>query len=95
MGIHLVDGSLLGILRTTTSSPEMQEHVAARDRISFADGADNQYSLNIQIADLNALNAALAVIKWKKLYNFYVDLDNEHFSAYVIDGNTLINEDCP
>jgi antirestriction protein ArdC len=31
---------------------------------------------NIQIAELNALNAALAVIKWKKLCGFYAVQDN-------------------
>jgi hypothetical protein len=35
----------------------------------------NECGRNIQIADLNALNAALAVVKWKKLYRFYVDLE--------------------
>jgi hypothetical protein len=41
-------------------------------------------------ADLNALNAALAVIKWKKLACFYQDLDHEHHSTYTIGGNMLL-----
>ena len=57
-----------------------------------ADG-DDEYDKNIQIADLNALNAALAVIKWKKLCGFYRDLEREHFSAYTVDGNCIINDD--
>ena len=65
-----------------------------RKRISFSDDADrNEYDVNIQIADLNALNAALAVIKWKKLFGFYQDLDHEHHSTYTIGGNMLLNED--
>lgn len=92
MGIESTDDALLGILRVTTSTAEKREHV--RHRISFSDnGGNNEYSRNIQIADLNALNAALAVIKWKKLYRFYKDFENEYFSAYTIDGNILINED--
>ena len=47
----------------------------------------------LQIAELNALNAALAVIKWKKLAGVYLDLEHEHFSAYTLDGNAMINED--
>jgi len=39
------------------------------------------------------LNAALAVIKWKKLCAFYVDLDGEHHGVYEIDGNFIHNED--
>ncbi len=51
------------------------------------------YDTNIQIADLNALNAALAVIKWKKLCGFYLDLDQEHHSTYTLDGNAMDNEE--
>ena len=36
---------------------------------------------------------ALAVIKWKKLLGFYRDLENEYFSAYTLDGNSIVNED--
>jgi len=90
----LSEGSLGGILRATTSTPGQRDHV--RKRISFSDDADrNEYDVNIQIADLNALNAALAVIKWKKLMGFYQDLDFEHHCTYTIGGNMLRNEDAP
>lgn len=94
MGIELVDGQLLGVIRATTSTADKREHVRDKKRIGFADGdADADYSRNIQIADLNALNASLAVIKWKKLIGFYRDLEQEHFSTYTLDGNKIINED--
>lgn len=94
MGLELVDDTLTGILRVTASTPEKREHVREHKRISFTDaGIDNLYSKNIQIADLNALNAALAVVKWKKLFGFYADLEREHNSLYLISGNTLINGD--
>lgn len=94
MGIELVDNALLGILRVTASTVKKRDHVRDKQRISFSDGIGNkEYSRNIQIADLNALNAAMAVIKWKKLFGFYKDFENEHFSAYTIDGNMLTNED--
>jgi hypothetical protein len=74
----------------------MRDHVYDKNRIPFTDGGENNdYKSNIQIADLNALNAALAVVKWKKFCGFYADLENENFSAYTIDGNALINEDMP
>lgn len=96
MGVDLTDGSLGGVLRVATSTPEQRGHVWSKNRIPFSTGDDNnEYSRNIQIADLNALNAALAVVKWKKLFGFYRDLDHEHFSTYTIDGNMLINEDKP
>jgi hypothetical protein len=96
MGISFVDDSLLGILRVTSSTDRKRDHVKEKKRIPFSDGnRSNDYAKNIQIADLNALNAALAVIKWKKLCGFYHDLEDEHFSTYTIDGNVLTNEDRP
>lgn len=93
MGVYEVDESLGGHVRTTASTPAEREH--AKKKIPFSDGdANNEYSRNIQIADLNALNASLAVIKWKKLFHFYSDLEREHNSIYTIDGNVLDNEDC-
>ncbi len=96
MGVDLVDEFLGGVLRITTSTVNKRDHVKALNRIPFSDGGvDNDYARNIQVADLNALNAALAVVKWKKLFGFYRDLEQEHFSTYTIDGNPLINEDQP
>ncbi len=42
---------------------------------------------------MNALNAALAVIRWKKLCGVYADLEGEHHSGYVIDGNHIVNDE--
>ena len=94
MGIYIANGSLGGVIRTTTSTPSYREHVWTRQRIPFSDATEaNEYSKNIQIAELNALNAALAVIKWKKLFGFYVDQEIEHHSTYTIGGNDVDNED--
>ena len=94
MGVFLKNGALGGLLRTTTSTPKKRDHVAARNRISFSDNDDkNEYDQNIQIADLNALNAAFAIIKWKKLFGFYIDDEREHYSVYAIGGNDINNGD--
>jgi hypothetical protein len=93
LGVYEVDGSLAGLVRTTTSTPSQRQHVHAKQRIPYSGGEANDYALNIQIADLNALNGALAVIKWKKLAGFYLDQEHEHHSLYQIAGNHLINED--
>ena len=94
MGIELVDGQIQGIVRVTASTPEKRDHIRDKKRVSLSGGdADGVYSQNIQIAELNALNATLAVIRWKKFFGFYRDLENEHFSVYTLDGNSIINED--
>ena len=94
MGLDLTDDALGGIVRVTASTAQKRDHF--RSRVSFEDTpGDYDYNRNIQIADLNALNAALAVIKWKKIFGFYRDLKHEHHNQFGIDTNLLLNEDRP
>ena len=96
MGVFLEGGSLGGIVRTTTSTPSKRDHIREKKRISLSPTKEgNEYEHNIQVADLNALNAVMAVIKWKKLCGFYIDLEHEHHSNYTIDGNEIDNDDHP
>jgi hypothetical protein len=94
IGVEMVPESLAlwAICRVTTSTPDKREHFS--QRVSFADNdSDNPYDKNIQVADLNALNAALAVIKWKKLYGFYQDLEKEHNTTYTTSSNLLTSDE--
>jgi hypothetical protein len=88
MGLYAKRDSIGGMLRSVVSLPDARE--AARARISFAaDDANNEYDKNIQIADLNALNACLAVIAWKKQRGFYFNLGKERFLSYTIANSLL------
>jgi len=92
MGVELVDDALRGTVRVTTSTPAMRRHF--RSRVSLAaPGPEDEYDSNIQIADLNALNAAMAVIRWKKHFGFYLDFEREHHSTYAINSNALVSDD--
>jgi len=92
MGLELKGSSITGILAVTACTKEKNDHVEAN--ISFADATgEDDYAQNIQVADLNALNATLAVIKWKKMLGFYHDFAHEYSSTYTLDGNKLINGD--
>jgi len=92
MGVQLSDEKLLGMITVTTSTPEKRDHFL--ENVAFNDGqGENEYSRNVQIAELNALNAVLAVIKWKKLRGYYHDFSKEHYCSYTIEGNRLANED--
>jgi len=94
MGLEVVDNSLIGTVRTTMSTHAFRKHVHNRKRIPLqAANEDDLYSQNIQIAELNSLNACLAIIQWKKLCGFYKDTEQNHHSLYSIDGNHLLNED--
>lgn len=91
LGVNVADENLVGILRITVGTPSKHDHIP--NRIGAAESDDNEYAMNIQIADLNALNAIMAVIKWKKLCGFYQDLKDEHNSTFTINTGQLIHED--
>jgi molybdopterin/thiamine biosynthesis adenylyltransferase len=93
LGVTRGHQGLSGLLRVTTSTPTTRD--AARRRIPSGgdDGQDNEYKTNVQIAELNALNATLAVIRWKKLAGFYRDSGREHNTSYAIAPNALVGED--
>ena len=88
MGIEKADDKLLGILRT--SYCETPKSSAGQRGEGELRGV-GEYERNVQLVELNALNAALAVIRWKKHRGFYLDLGHEHRSTYTIDGNHMNN----
>lgn len=92
MGLYVVDESIAGQLRLTTVTSAKHDHVDRHIKLNQAD-VPNEYAHNIQVAELNALNASLAVIRWKKHFGFYNDLECEHQSTYAVDGNSVLNEE--
>jgi hypothetical protein len=94
LDVLVMGDGLGGTVQATTSTPGRRDHL--RKRVDFSDPEpDDIYSSNVQVADLNALNAVMAVIKWKKLRGFYSDLREEHWTAYGVDANLLVNGDEP
>ncbi len=91
LGVQIVDGKLIGIIRVTVGTSDKNDHI--EKRIPLGDSDQNEYVTNIQIADLNAYNASLAVLKWKKLCGFYQDLGGEFHSTYSINVSELTNGD--
>ncbi|EJM62344.1 dinucleotide-utilizing enzyme possibly involved in molybdopterin or thiamin biosynthesis [Pseudomonas sp. GM50] len=97
MGVHLVGETqqVWGTCRVTTLTPGHYDH-AARTMPLTENAGEDVYRSNIQIADLNALNAVLAVGTWKRLCGFYVDnVQADHFT-YSTNLNEMGNsEDRP
>jgi len=91
LGVNMLDDSLIGTLRVTTGTSTKHDHLG--NRIGAEEFDENDYATNIQIADLNCLNAVQAVIKWKKMSGFYQDLKAEHNILYFINTNKTMNED--
>lgn len=94
MGISLADnGRLIGLLGVTTCLPWNHyhaEHCFALDDAATAD--PNATAHNWQLIELNALSAALAVIKWKKLLGIYDDYTTELDCQYALAANEIDND---
>lgn len=79
MALQSVEGQqeqLSATCRVTVVSPEKKDHM---DRfLDYAPNDDNVYDSNIQIADMNALNAAMAVVRWKQFIGVYQDQQKAH-----------------
>lgn len=71
MGLNRKKGSLNGMLRTTYYSTEDGQKVRDKGLATEQETEDDIYRTNIQISELNALNACLAVIRFKQLRGFY------------------------
>jgi hypothetical protein len=66
-----VDNSLTGMLRTTYFSAQDAQTIRDMRLADVSDDPNDIYRNNIQLGELNALNASLAVIKFKQLRGFY------------------------
>jgi len=93
IGVDIKKGSLTGLIRNTTSTKLKEDHFWNSPYISYTENPDNEYDKNIQIAELNLLNAGFAVLKWKKLLGFYHDLTGEHNMFYRINANKIQNDE--
>jgi len=91
IAVEEVEGSLNGTVRLTTLTANKKDHIGRR--VHCDNSNDDEYDSNIQIAELNAFNATLAIIKWKRMLGFYHNHENEHHSTYMFNCNSLSNDE--
>ncbi|MBR1225233.1 ThiF family adenylyltransferase [Bradyrhizobium sp. AUGA SZCCT0176] len=75
MGLSRRNGPISGMMRATYYSDQQAQQVRDMALAPLADKPDDVYKTNIQISELNALNAAIAMIRYKQLKGFYVEDD--------------------
>jgi hypothetical protein len=73
MGLNRKRGALSGAIRTTYYSAEKAAEVREMQLAETVDAPEDIYRGNVQIAELNALNASIAMIRYKQLRGFYSD----------------------
>ena len=81
MGLDRKHGPIDGMLRVNYYPPEHAVELRDRRLAPLFDDPNDIYRNNIQIGELNALNACLAVIRFKQLRGFYFDRNNSTMSS--------------
>lgn len=82
------DDRLTGFVGVTMCLPDAYDHVPK----CFGIVEQAQLDDNHQTIELNAMNAALAVIRWKKLLGVYADNSRMLDTSYSISHHALYNE---
>lgn len=94
MGLSRKHDALSGMMRATYYSPE---HAAAMREKGFSELSDrpnDEYRINIQISELNAMNASMAIVKYKRLKGFYVGKTPDfHFLFDLADGKIAVRSE--
>lgn len=90
MNLALVaeSNSLVGTCRATLVTPTKTDHVPNYIPMD-ADDSDTLYRRNIQVADMNAINSLLAVIKWKQYLGFYSDDFHPYNLSFAVNQSSL------
>ncbi len=92
MGLNRKLGPINGMMRATYYSAENGAKIRDQKLAELFDAPENMYRTNIQIGELNALNAALAVIKFKQLRGFYLDENSPYHLLLEISDLKIVGK---
>lgn len=76
--------SVMGQCRVTLCTPTKNDHLSSCVDM-HDDRTEALYDSNIQVADLNAINANLAVIRWKQYFGFYADSEHAYNLGFSVN----------
>lgn len=91
MGLNRRPGPISGMIRTTYFPKDSGDAVRKAGYVPEADPAEDVYKTNIQIAELNALNAALAVLRFKQIRGFYMGPASSNQLLLTLDNLSLLD----
>ena len=92
MGLNRKHGSLGGMLRVTYYSAEDGDAVRAMGVAEVSDSPNDEYRRNVQTSELNALNACLAVLKFKQLRGFYYQESADFHFLFGVEDVHIVSE---
>lgn len=90
LGVNLIEDSLTASFRV--SFPHGEDIEVLKNHCGGENQEDDIYASNIQIAELNALNAGFAIMKWKIESEYYATSKPFHTQVYVSSLNKIVYE---
>jgi hypothetical protein len=95
MGLNRKEGPLAGALRATYFPADKAAAVRDMQLAELADHPDDIYRAQVQISELNAMNACLAVMRYKQLRGFYLDKQAPFHMLFDTAGLKLFRQEGP
>jgi len=86
IGLDRKRGPVSGMVRTTYYSQENAQAVRDKRLAEMTGQPDDIYRTNIQISEINALNACLAVIRYKQIRGFYFE-ESSYYQLLMMIGD--------
>ncbi len=90
IGLYVKDLKISGQVRTTCCLKNQYDIV--KQYIPQGDIHNKEYESNIQISELNALNAVFAIIKWKQTKGFYCELNSYFHTVFSVNDMSFLKQ---
>jgi molybdopterin/thiamine biosynthesis adenylyltransferase len=90
MGLQNINDTINGQIRITVFDKTNYDRIPVY--LDFDEDGDDVYNTNIQIAECNALNAAIAVMEWKKYFRIYENVNSKCQNVYSIEMGEMVRE---
>lgn len=85
-------GDLSGMLRATYFSTEDANRVREKKCANESEDPNNLYKSNIQISELNALNACMAILQYKQIKGFYEGENRTFDTRFNVSSFLMVRE---
>lgn len=93
IGINKKEDGLAGMARVTYYPPDKANDMLKLNLAETSDRPEDLYRSNIQIAELNAINASLAVLKYKQVKGFYIEEKPNLHILFNLEDIKIASED--
>jgi hypothetical protein len=92
MGLYRTSTGLNGVIRTSRVRPDELGDFLNSPDLPTENPPDNEYRHQPQIAELNALNAALAVYKFKQFLGFFQEFHSHDVDLFELANAEMLRE---